>query len=330
MHCLYLAFFLCLSIHTGVEILGELTWCAHNEAVISGTPHEIYRRLYELLLLPDCFLLLTTLNTIYNLSLLGHEITTNLLTVDSSLSILLSLLTLRVESFGDKALKQVKLVDTRPSMDKNVASGSSATKKVSTTVKSGGGGGVQFQILTAGGGLVQVASAPAGVAKQAGSIKPSNSASANKPSQSLKIGNMVIPTKNLGKKQPEQGGTTLSPLLHSTVNSTNPTIKAVIAPSLGPLTLEQLQSLLVKNVPIVPPQASVQKFAGTTSSAVSTATNAQGAVSKQLSAATGSKQTRPVVVNQNGGLKNGGVSSKQPSTAKTGNNSPAESFAASW
>ena len=316
-----------------MEILGELTWCAHNEAIISGTPHEIYRRLYELLLLPDCFLLLTTLNTIYNLSLLGHEITTNLLTVDSSLSILLSLLTLRVESFGDKALKQVKLIDTRPSTDKNVASVSSATKKVSTTVKSGGGGGgVQFQILTAGGGLVQVASAPAGVAKQAGSIKPSSSASANKPSQSLKIGNMVIPTKNLGKKQPEQGGTTLSPLLHSTVNSTNPTIKAVIAPSLGPLTLEQLQSLLVKNVPIVSPQASAQKSAGTTSSAVSTATNAQGAVLKQLSAATatGSKQTRPVVVNQNGGLKNGGVSSKQPSAAKTGNNSPAESFAALW
>ena len=314
-----------------MEILGELTWCAHNEAVISGTPHEIYRRLYELLLLPDCFLLLTTLNTIYNLSLLGHEITTNLLTVDSSLSILLSLLTLRVESFGDKALKQVKLVDTRPSTDKNVASGSSATKKVSTTVKSGGGGGVQFQILTAGGGVVQVASAPAGVAKQAGSIKPSNSAAANKPSsQSLKIGNMVIPTKNLGKKQPEQGGTTLSPLLHSTVNSTNPTIKAVIAPSLGPLTLEQLQSLLVKNVPIVQPQASVQKSAGTTSSAVSTATNAQGAISKQLSAATatGSKQTRPMVAN--GGLKNGGVASKQPSTAKTGNNGPAESFAALW
>ena len=172
--------------------------------------------------------------------------------------------------------------------------------------------------------------ASAGVARQAGSIKPSNSATANKPSQSLKIGNMVIPTKNLGKKQPEQGGTTLSPLLHSTVNSTNPAIKAVIAPSLGPLTLEQLQSLLVKNVPIVPLQASAQKSAGMTSSAVhvSTAANVQGAVSKQLSAATGPKQTRPVGVN--GGLKNGGVSSKQPSTAKTGNNGPAESFAALW
>ena len=309
-----------------MEILGELTWCSHNEAVISGTPHEIYRRLYELLLLPDCFLLLTTLNTIYNLSLLGQEITTNLLAVERSLSILLSLLTLRVESFGDKALKQVKLIDTRPSTDKNVASGSSATKKVSTTVKSGGGGGVQFQILTAGGGVVQVASA--GVAKQAGSVKPSNSATANKPSQSLKIGNMVIPTKNLGKKQPEQGGTTLSPLLHSTVNSMNPAIKAVIAPSLGPLTLEQLQSLLVKSVPIVPPQASVQKSAGMTSSTVSTATNAQGVVSKQLSTATGSKQAQPMVVN--GGLKNGSVSSKQPSTAKTGSNGPAESFAALW
>jgi hypothetical protein len=262
----------------------------------------------------------------YNLSLLGQEITANLLAVDRSFSILLSLLTLRVESFGDKALKQVKLIDTKPLADKNVASGSSSTaKKVSTTVKSGGGGGVQFQILTPGG-VVQVASA--GVAKQAaGSVKPSNSTAANKSSsQSLKIGNMVIPTKNLGKKQSEQGGTTLSPLLHSTVNSMNPMIKAVIAPSLGPLTLEQLQSLLVKNVPIVPPQApSVQKSAGMTSSAVTTATSAQGAVSKQLN---WSKQAQPVVAN--GGLKNGGVSSKQPSTAKTGTVAAAESFAALW
>ena len=257
----------------------------------------------------------------YNLSLLGHEIAVNLLAVDRSLSILLSLLTLRVESFGNKALKQVKLIDTKPLADKSVAS-SSSTKKVSTTVK--GGGGVQFQILTAGG-VVQVASA--GGAKQTGSVKASNPG-ANK-SQSLKIGNMVIPTLNLGKKQQEQGGTTLSPLLHSTVNSTNPVIKAVIAPSLGPLTLEQLQSLLVKSVPVVP-QASVQKSVGTTSSAV-TATTTQGAV-KQPNATIRSKQAQPVVVN--GSLKKVGISSNQPSlansTAKTGTNAAAESFAALW
>ena len=265
----------------------------------------------------------------YNLSLLGREITANLLAVDRSLSILLSLLTLRVESFGNKALKQIKLIDTKPLADKNAvsASSSSSAKKVSAPVRIGGG--VQFQILTSGG-LVQVATA-GGANKQAGSLKVSNPA-ANK-SQSLKIGNMVIPTKNLGKKQPEQGGTTLSPLLHSTVNSTNPVIKAVIAPSLGPLTLEQLQSLLVKNVPVVPQASSVQKSVSMASnSAVSTTTaSAQGAV-KQLSAAHGSKQAQPVVVN--GGLKNVGVSSKQPSlgssTAKVGTNTAAENFAALW
>ena len=315
MHCLHTKF---THLHLGVEILGELTWCAHNEAVISGTPHEIYRRLYELLLLPDCFLLLTTLNTVYNLTLLGQEIAVNLLAVDRSLSILLSLLTLRVESFGDKALKHVKLIDTKPLMaDKSVVS-SSSTKKVLTTVK--GGGGVQFQILTPGG-VVQVASA--GGAKLAGNVKASNPA-ANK-SQSLKIGNMVIPTLNFGKKQQEPGGTTLSPLLHSTVNSTNPVIKAVIAPSLGPLTLEQLQSLLVKSVPVVP-QASIQK---STSGAVTTSTAVRGTV-KQPSATVTSKQ--PVVVN--GSLKKVGASSNQPSlassAAKTGTNAAAEGFAASW
>ena len=315
-----------------MEILGELTWCAHNETVITETPHEIYRRLYELLLLPDCFLLLTTLNTMYNLSLLGHEITANLLALDRSLSILLSLLTLRVESFGNKALKQVKLIDTKPLADKNAvsASSSSSAKKVSAPVRIGGG--VQFQILTSGG-LVQVATA-GGANKQAGSLKVSNPA-ANK-SQSLKIGNMVIPTKNLGKKQPEQGGTTLSPLLHSTVNSTNPIIKAVIAPSLGPLgplTLEQLQSLLVKNVPVVPQASSVQKSVSMASnSAVSTTTASAQVAVRQLSAAHGSKQAQPVVVN--GGMKNVGVSSKQPSlgssTAKVGTNTAAENFAALW
>ena len=313
------------SLHIGVEILGELTWCAHNEAVISGTPHEVYCRLYELLLLPDCFLLLTTLNTIYNLSLLGHEIVANLLVVDRALSILLSLLTLRVESFGDKALKEVKLIDTKPLTDKGGVSSSS--KKVMTAAK--GTSGVQFQILTAGG-VVQVSSA-ANLAKQAGSLKASNSAT-NK-SQSLKIGNMVIPTLSLGKKQQEQGGTTLSPLLHSTVNSTNPVIKAVISPSLGPLTLEQLQSLLVKSVPVVP-QASVQKSVGTSSTAITTTATAQGAV-KQPNITVSPMKAQPVVVN--GNLKKPGVLNSQlTSTAKTGtsgavsNNARAESFAALW
>ena len=263
----------------------------------------------------------------YNLSLLGNEIAANLLAVDRALSILLSLLTLRVESFGDKALKQVKLIDTKPLTDKNGIS--TSTKKVSTTVK--GASGVQFQILTAGG-IVQVSSAPS-AAKQAGSLKASNSA-ANK-SQSLKIGNMVIPTLSLGKKQQEQGGTTLSPLLHSTVNSTNPLIKAVISPSLGPLTLEQLQSLLVKSVPVVP-QASIQKSVGTGSSAVTT-TTAQGAM-KQPSATVTSLKVQPAKVN--GNLKRPSVSSNQnssaTSTAKTGTsaavsgNAHAESFAATW
>ena len=280
-----------------MEILGELTWCAHNEAIISGTPHEVYRRLFELLLLPDCFLLLTTLNTVYNLSLLGREIAAKLLAVDRAISILLSLLTLRVESFGDKALKQLKLIDTNPSASADKSDVSTSSKQVLASVK--GGGGVQFRILS-GGALVPMSLA--GMAKQTGagaSLKASNSSpqtvnSAANKSPALKIGNVVIPTLNFGKKQHELGGTTLSPLLHSTLNSTNPVVKAVLSPSLGPLTLEQLQSLLVKSIPVVQ-QASVQKSVGSSSASTTTV---QGTLVKPPNSTVSSTKLKQPVVNK--------------------------------
>lgn len=243
----------------------------------------------------------------YNLSLLGRAVGARLVAVDRALSILLSLLTLRVEDFGDEALKQVKLIDANPSASKN--STSSTSKKTLGSAK--GGSSVQFQILNVSG-AVQVTSAKqtgAGASVKASNASPLTTNSATKKSQSLKIGNMVIPTFNLGK---EQGGTTLSPLLHSTVNSTNPVIKAVLAPSLGPLTLEQLQSLLVKSIPVVIPQTSAQKSTGASSKNAVTTTARSTA--KQPNSSVSSKSS----------------STKTSAAVAVCNNVRPETFATSW
>lgn len=246
-------------------MLGELAWCLHNEIMLSETPHKVYQRIFQLLLLPDCVLLLTILNTLYNLSFLGEQIATEILTVDNSLSILVSLLTLQVESFGDAALARVKLIDKAPSTNKNTGN---ASKSASILVPGkGSGGGVQIRIMP-GGSAVQLSSA--GVSKQIGTGLKANSGSQT-PSpgikaQSLKIGNTIIPTLNLGKKQQEHGGVNLSPLLQSSSNLTNPVVKAILSSSIGPLTLEQLQSLVVKSIPSLP-QISAQKSLGSLSNA---------------------------------------------------------------
>lgn len=268
-------------------MLGELAWCFHNEVMIAGTPYKVYRRIFELLVLPDCFLLLTTLNTLYNLTILGDQIATNILAIERSLSILINLLTLQVESFGETALAQVKLIDNLAPSNDNKSTGSSVSvKQVSVSGKPGGG--VQLRIV------------PVGVAKQAGgtNVVKSNSVSQTPCSgtkiQTLKIGNTIIPTLNLGKKSQEQGGTTPSPLLKSSSNPVNPVVKAVLPSSIGPLTLEQLQSLLVKTIPALSQASTTPKSL----SSLPTVTTAHSSI-KATNSVIGSKihATQPLVNN---------------------------------
>ena len=275
----------------GLEVLGELAWCFRNEVMIAGTPHTVFQRLFDLLLLPDCFLLLTALNTMYNLTLLSEQLCNGLLAVEKSLSVLLSLLTLRVETFGDTALSKIKLIDTTT---KTVTLASSGTPYRTKSAK-GGVGGVQVRVVPSAS-LTQLNTTS--VSKQTsgggGSLVKSNSTSSlvTKPQSALKIGNAVIPTLNFGKKQQDQGGTTLSPLLQSSSNTTNPVVKAILSTSVGPLSLEQLQSLLVKSIPSLP-----QVSASMLQKSLASITGTQGSPLKQSISTVSMKPAQPVVTN---------------------------------
>ena len=238
--------------------------------VIAGSPHKIYKRIFELLLLPDCYLLLTALNTLYNLTILGDQATDKIIAVDWSMSILLDLLTLRVETFGEKALARVKLIDTAPPTTKSSVGGAtSSTKPISTP-----GRGVQLRVVGRGGTAHPPASNTSKKIGGGGKVNSvAHGATSVGKTQMLKIGNTVIPTLNLGKK--ESGGIMLSPLVQSTSNPTpmNPVVKAILSSNVGPLTLDQLQSLLVKNIPALPQSSASNKSQPSLSMAQSSTVN---------------------------------------------------------
>ena len=95
---------------SGLEILGELAWCLSNEALLATTPADVYHQIIQLLLIADCELVISSLETLYHLSFYGADIAEDIVTVSNSIEILMHLLTVRVESFGAEALKKVKLV----------------------------------------------------------------------------------------------------------------------------------------------------------------------------------------------------------------------------
>ena len=265
-------------------MLGELAWCFHNELVIAGTPYEVYRRIFELLLLPDCFLLLTSLNTLYNLTILGDQVANNILAVERSLAVLMNLLTLQVESFGEAALAQVKLIDNGSPSSSNKSKGDAGNTTLTSKQVSVAGKAVQVRVVPGGVSLVGVAKQGGGTSLKSSSVSQTPN-SGTKP-QMLKIGNTIIPTFNLGKKQQEQGGISPSPLLQSSLNPVNPLVKAVLSSSIGPITLDQLQSLLVKSIPTLPQTSAAQK-------SLTSQTTAQSSV-KQADAVTGLKIAQPL------------------------------------
>ena len=266
--------------------------------MIAGTPHNVYRRIFELLLLPDCFILLTALDTLYNLTVLGDQISDKIVSIDRSISTLLNLLTLRVESFGEKALACVKLIDTAPPSTKSSVDG--ASSKLTTS----SGRNVQLKVLHRGTAPHLAASNSSKKIGGGSSVKV-NSVTQGKSSgvktQVLKIGNTLVPTLNFGKKPQESGGTTLSPLIQSSSNTA--LVKAMLATSTGPLTLEQLQNLLVKSVPTLPLGSSTAQQSPQ-SSPLSVATTAQSSVSQARVAVTGSKLV-PSTVNDGISRANG-------------------------
>ena len=138
---------------TGLEALGGLAWCSHNEAPIaSTTPHEIYHRMVELLLVADCQLILMSLDSMYNLTFYGKEIGREVLVASHSVDVLLTLLRFRVEQLPAVAVEGVVLVHPNGRMEvPSISSGSGTgqnkvtslpqqTNQIQTQVGSGCGG----------------------------------------------------------------------------------------------------------------------------------------------------------------------------------------------
>ena len=100
----------------GLEVLGELAWCLHNEPSLNCTPMEVYHRIFNMLILPDCELVVASLEALYNLSFYGADIAESIVQVNNSIEILVHLLTLKVESFGAEVLERTMLVVPNPQL----------------------------------------------------------------------------------------------------------------------------------------------------------------------------------------------------------------------
>lgn len=96
---------------SGLEALGGLAWCFHNESPLSATtPREIYQRMVDLLLVADCQLILMSLDSLYNLSFFGREIGAAILTARHCVEILLFLLKFNADQLSAAAIEGVVLV----------------------------------------------------------------------------------------------------------------------------------------------------------------------------------------------------------------------------
>ena len=100
----------CFSTIVGLEALGELAWCLGNETPLSTTPTEIYEKMFQMLLVADFELVIASLEALYNLSFYGGDISESMVAVSRSVEVLMYLLTVQAESFGDDALARIKLI----------------------------------------------------------------------------------------------------------------------------------------------------------------------------------------------------------------------------
>ena len=95
--------------HTGLEILGKLAWSFSNSAILLSTPPEVFSRILDILLVPDCELTMIALDSLYSLSLFGREIAERIAVVRGLIKILVWLLFFRVESLSPQNLGRIKL-----------------------------------------------------------------------------------------------------------------------------------------------------------------------------------------------------------------------------
>ena len=92
-----------------MEILGKLAWSPSNSLLILSTPPQVFHRILEILLLPDCEMIMTALDALYSLSLFGCEVARCIAAVRGLLETLVRLLGFRVEDLPPGSLSRVKL-----------------------------------------------------------------------------------------------------------------------------------------------------------------------------------------------------------------------------
>ena len=95
---------------TGLEALGGLAWCQHNELPITTTSHDVYQRMVELLLVADCQLILHSLDSLYHLSFYGGEIGLSILSTTHCVDVLFSLLKFGVDQLSAAAVEGIVLL----------------------------------------------------------------------------------------------------------------------------------------------------------------------------------------------------------------------------
>ena len=222
--------------HTGLETLGELS--RSNIPCLLTTSPEMYQRIFQLLTLSDCELILISLDSLYNLST-SVEIARKIIAVDRSCEVLVNLLTSKTEEFGSEAMKHVKVVEnetTQQAILSKVRNATSVKGQGSTSLSALATSITQFPFRKQG--------------------QSSSSKSTEGTSKVLKIGNSLIPTLQGNKSTSKQGQLNPPPLSGALTTLGGQKVIPV-------LTIQQLQDLLVKNVPGISRMSGVSQSVAT-------------------------------------------------------------------
>ncbi|XP_074657828.1 uncharacterized protein LOC141910865 [Tubulanus polymorphus] len=104
------------SVIRGMEILSKLCQVEANEDVIAENLElKVYEDIVSMLTILDIQLIVHTLEVLYQLSELGEMTTTQISMAESSVDLLVSLVTVEAQSYGQNALVGIKVVEHAPS-----------------------------------------------------------------------------------------------------------------------------------------------------------------------------------------------------------------------
>lgn len=100
-----------------MSIIAKLAMKESNKEVLRDTLYnDVYKSLVETLYLPDIALILASLDTLYCLTKLDETIATNIAKIHGSINILVCLITVRAETYGNKAIKGFRIIENKHSM----------------------------------------------------------------------------------------------------------------------------------------------------------------------------------------------------------------------